>query len=216
MPVVRGPDGKFQSVDEYDDADWRTYVGSISYVVPAADLGGGTADVGQIQGDETELIDFNADLHSDETFHVAWGHFQAILGPHTTATAEGWARAGVEFSRNGSQSDAKSAFLATNYEEDVFDVNRSRIGETTGTLHRSQLHAEPSHSDTANGLAGGSDYDRDRALIPFGEWGRMPAFDADDEVYAPTAIDADNISDHAIEVRAEVELHGPVVDDDHC
>lgn len=215
--VRRDPDtGKFVSGGSAKAVQWndvKTIHGVNHYNIPAADLSGGTYER-SVDGSNSEIINFSGELANDEVFRALGLQYVATLGGPTTATAEGSMELSWMVSSKPEQSSmrANSPFYGgnVNREQGTIDIVNG-YQETTGTLVYGEMHAEPSAADSTNGLGLGADYDRERGIISFVEmFGDGPAYDRDDELYAPAEFGIDNVSDHAVNATIGVLLHGTV------
>lgn len=213
--VRRDPDsGKF--VSGSGGVDWsETTAVEASYtsLIPAADLSGGTGQH-NVDGEEAEIIDFSEVMANDEVFEVLGIQMSANLGLPTTATAEGSAtfRFGLGSSSDRSVHGNSGPFYAGGFdvEQDSVDVQKSQNVDP-GILLNGNLYAEPSHSDTTNGLAAGAAPANEQWVVsPEEALGASPVYDRDDELYLVHEIDVDNISDHAVRAAVLLTVHGRV------
>lgn len=218
--VHRDPEtGQFvsRSMEFVEQSEAKTLVASLSSVIPAADLGGGTGTSAFTDADATEFVDFTPFLENDEVFEAVAMQYEASLYLPTTATAEGsggFAFAIRDEPRLGAINNGDSSFYdgGPDFEDGDADI-RVRSVERTGTLAVGSMYGENSINDTGSSVALGADYENTNELISFMDsHGYMPAFDRDDELYLPHQISFDNISDHAIGGTVVAALHGRVTE----
>lgn len=211
--VARDPEtGKF--VSDGDGPSWRDTTrlsGIVNYTVPAADLGGGNNRT-MVAGDESEIMDFTPFLENDEVFRMRSLEVAVSVGLPTTATQESSAlisyQIGPDSDSNQMMNQSPTFYGGGLHEEDyIVDINSSSR-EVGGTLHIGQAYVEASHSDTVNALGGGGDAENQHHQLHFGDAG--PVYDRDDELYCPTELHYDNISDHAIVASIWFLAHGEV------
>lgn len=210
---VSGGGGFGGSVDRM-----TTISGGLSGLIPAADLAGGVTEV-TVDGEDAEIVNLSKFLDSDETFEVAWAALDAYLGLPTTATAESSANLTYEL-RTDLENMGKAGHAARSshyggsvtHESGIADMRKDE-GEDSSLLYVGSAYAEPSHSDTTNGLAAGSDSYSDSVLLPIkAEMLRTVRLDEDDEVMVASRIGVDNISDHAVVWGFGLTMHGAVTE----
>lgn len=210
--VYRDPQtGQYQSGSRDSSGRYATVTANIASSIPAADLAGGT-DIQSVDGDEAQLIDFTTILDSDEVFLLDQLQGRAFLSAPTTATAEGTVLLEYSLSRDFEfpNSGTSSAFWtgSAQREDGIADVNQTQT-DNDMAIWISQMSATPSIADSVNGLAGGSDMDREDIRQHWHGDGR-PAFDRDDELVAPHQWQVDNVSDHAVEWDLVVLAEGRI------
>lgn len=221
MSVRRDPEtGKFVSADSAQGMGWNNLdhvSGARVYEIPAADLSGTTEEQIGSESDNTTIIDFSEVLDSDEVFEVVTAYVDVSAYAHTTASAEGYVSA-----YNAIDSDLSdlssvvvdSPFFGTNAatvgENDIADTLGAQ-SESDGRIWSGRLVAEPSYGDSTNGLGAGSNPDRVRKMIPLRAlYGSGPVYDQDDEIYAASHLNVDNVSDHAVGTSFYVDLRGRI------
>lgn len=189
-------------------------VGAISFTINAADLSGGTGSR-SVMGEDCKLVDFGDFLANDEVFIIDSMQVVAAFGLPTTATAESSGTFGYSILPKGSGAHANhsSPFYrgsADRTSDQNVDVNHAwNSGDSAFAV--GYLRAEASHSDTTNGLAAGAEYENERYTVNFRtDYGARPAFDQDDELYAPCELSFDNISDHAVDATIKVLVQGEI------
>lgn len=214
MPQRDPKTGKFVSGGGSMDWSDTTQIGAyVSYSIPAADLAGGTGVTGAEQHESTELVNFSPMLANDEVFVLHAARVTAGLALPTTATAE--SSGGMSFvigtEPSGQLHSVRSPFYhgSSDGGDGIIDYSKASK-ETGGVWHRGQAYAEASHSDTVNAVSAGSAPANQTEMVVFDDIGARPAYDRDDEIYAPAELWYDNISDHAIEATITVLLFGHV------
>lgn len=226
MSVRRDPDtGRFVSVDGsrsgvgYTDTD--VFVGQLASKIPAADLGGGTTQVA-VENDKAKLIGFGGALDSDEWFEVLRVRTRSILGLANTATAESWAAAMWELSQTAACPTISDnavfdpAFVtAPHDEEGVIDIATwDDSHHSNRTLARELLVGTNQLADSAAGLAGGGDFDRQEQVVDYTWMEEGPTFDHNDALYIPHEFAVDNAADHGVQLDVQVVLEGLIHGDD--
>lgn len=197
---VSGPDGR----------RLEAIGGDLALEIPAADLSGGTVTE-EVIGERATIIDMSGKLEANEQFQVQHAWFSSVLYLPTTATAEGTAAAEIVVSTDGDMqfAGASNPFWGApvGVESGIIDGRQADTRDSS-VLLSATLAATPSVADTTNGLAAGSDIDRLRTWMP----GRGVRLDEDDEIYVPTELSVDNVSDHAVAVDHTVVLWGHEVE----
>lgn len=221
--VHRDPEtGRFvsDSGGGHGDASYgrtRTITGAMHSEIAAADLAGGTTTDTVEAGAALELIDFDEVLvQENEVYEVVMARLLYYVNAHTTATAEGWVGVGWEVTTDQN--------LGTGELRPPFTGSGSGIAGSNATISQDSrraeqtfdhgfLNAEPSHSDTTNGLAAGADYNIvDRQIEYRQAFDRGPMFDMDDSWFVPHRYHIDNIDDHAVQFGVACQLEGVVHD----
>lgn len=204
--------GQFVSDTDSTYRKTATITGSVSAIVPAADLSGSNTTIAA-DGPPTELVDWDQYLDQDEVAEVVSARFVTQAALPTTSTAEGslqvtWAvteDAGVP-----RIADLNSPFYAAgaqNASDGIVDLTIDTQRDDS-VLTGGQLWAEASVGDTVNGVGSGAEYDSDRYSVDYRDmYGTGPVYDQNDSLYAPHQYGVDNVSDHAIAFDARVVLH---------
>lgn len=214
MPQRDPTTGKFVSGSGgHAWTDQKRIMGISSATIPAADLSGGTVEV-DVKGDHAELVDFSGSLENDEIFHVNAAYIASYLGLPTTATAEGSAVMNYEIGADstGILTEATPTFYGGNQNggSGIADMSYSS-SEGGSQWFVDQLYAEPSLNDTVNGTGAGGSPAQNQEMLSFAaDLGAGPAYDRDDEIYAPAEIQVDNVSDHAVTTSVWTMLYGHV------
>lgn len=188
----------------------KRLAGSIHITIPAADLAGGTEEVDTI-GDATEIIDFTDQLENDEIYRLHSMDVTSVLALPTSATAEGnaWWNfvVGPESDTPVMQSSPSFYIGSPVVEDGIADIT-GVTREAGGVMYNGMLYAEAGLLDTVNGAGAGAAPANMEETVHFGPDG--PVFDRDDELYAPSEINVDDVSDHAVVASVGVLLHGHV------
>lgn len=221
MPRRDPQTGQFVSSDSPGNYDWQD-IRSISGVnhmeIPAADLAGGTGTSTAVGHPEAQIVDFTNVLDQDEVFRVLQIRANHLLYLPTTSTAESSSIATFEVSEEPNGATALgSGGAPTHYggnqnaSSGIIDIGAGAGGgKVSGVLYTGEMTAEASLGDSVNGLGAGAAPDRLREVVEFQHLGGGPIYDADDELYVPTRIGYENISDHAIQVTHNVLVRGLV------
>lgn len=203
--VIRGPDGKFQSVDsavnQFDELEYIRY--SAVVTVEASESTGSTdgfyPEGGFFEG--LQLVDFDEVLDRAQVGHVIRHMAQLDCMPTPTQTADGAARAMVQHSfspanqgtinfSSGAQTDdigtGAVAIVANAVDNDTADVlGRNLVSIGTGPF-----------SDSATGVGGGGGSDMDSVdYVPMDV-----TVDARDELFLNGVVEISNISDTSVGV----------------
>lgn len=191
----------------------KRIMGIQSQTIPAADLSGGTTEL-DIKGDHAELVDFSDSLENDEIFHTDAAYVASYLGMPTTATAEGAAVLNYEIGSDsaGILTESTPTFFGGN-QNGSSGIADSSYASTEGREQWfvDQLYAEASLNDTVNGTGAGAAPAQNQEMISFAaDLGAGPAYDRDDEIYAPAELQIDNVSDHAVIYSVWTMLYGHV------
>lgn len=222
MPRRDPKTGKFVSSDgcvTRNDAD--TVMADFVSVIPAADLSGGTTTPsdGRVEGEDAEIVNFSNLLDSDEVFEIYRLTLMTSLSLPTTASAEGSAQADYTLT------DDLTDFVGTTgsfygagpeIQTGIVDIRANQFDDDDWLVN-GRLWASPSHSDSAAGLAAGSDAMSQLHEVGYlSEYGGGPRFDEDDEIAITHEITVDNVSDHAVQFTADLLLVGEIFDLEDC
>lgn len=214
MPRRDPKTGKFVSGGEV--ADWndlQVVTGSLTSVIPAADLSG-SKNEDKVVGEDAEIVDFSPVLGRNEVFEAVHMTAEVNLSMPRTATAESsgeleWAIA-TDYDREEATLSGGHYAGVVHRSAGIVDVNQHQTDETS-YLAIGRLAATNSFADSATGLGGGSDWDRERVELPFLErFGVGPRFDEDDEIASPHTLAYDGISDHAIAGSIDLMMYGVI------
>lgn len=220
MPRRDPETGKFVSSKSDVSETWREsdqIVTQMHLSIPAADLSGGTSTFTFENDNDLAIADFGEVVDNDEVFELVEGRYDLYLSMHTTATAEAMVGAGwtispdLEGPQVGQIDPPHFSGSSASIGGTVVNRTRSAIEENDNLLEGGYLIAENSHSDTTNGLAAGSDKDRERKHVRYTDpWGGGPMYDSDDELYLTGEFHVDNASDIAVHLGCQALLRGVV------
>lgn len=215
MPRRDPNTGKFVSGSRPDFDRFTSVRATLDATIPAADLAGGTG-TNKVEGEESQLIDFNNELDADELF-IPWQfHFVVSHQLPTTATAESSSQLDWVFMTDldDLRPNAGSVFYGAGpiVEDGISDIRAAESFDAS-ILWGGKMGAEAGHSDTVNGLAGGANHGYDSMTLDALAMGSPWSFDEDDELAVPHDVQFDNISDHAVQTAFTVVAHGGIVED---
>lgn len=213
MPVVRGPDGKFQSVTDagYDVDETAVFSGSMEYIIAAADITTGK-DQFDVTGEAAEIIDFTDYLDADDTFLCNRAEVFVQIAPERTATAEHIAQ--VEYQVRKESGLELTTLNEGNDIRDTGSVSTDRHhSDEDDIIVVGTVAGNGDFADSAAGLAAGGAMNQAQHVVNYPGAGLPPRqFDEDDEVFIPTRILLDGSDDQGFVLRYAVTLHGTTVD----
>lgn len=183
--------------------------GHLAHRVDAADLDG-TRQTLTRSGEP--ILDLGEVLDEHEVGEAVYIDFSARMYAPTTASAESFARATVQFSTDTAFNTGiaqAAALTGEDSTEDSIDTSVSS-GHDNEVLIQEVMHTVANHSSTGNSVGGGPHAAEVDVVYDWRDMGLSggPVFDEDDEIHVPVGIETDNIDDHRVlvEVMATVGL----------